>query len=80
MIGTSFPHYDSGNPGAVASVEESLHRLRTDRVDVLLIHRPVQPEGGSLPACSARPASSREPATHSVAAAGITAMRKTGDM
>ena len=39
-FGTSFPHYDSGKPSILASVEESLRRLRTDRVDVLLIHRP----------------------------------------
>jgi predicted oxidoreductase len=39
-FGTSFPHYDSGKPSITASVEESLTRLRTDRVDVLLIHRP----------------------------------------
>lgn len=41
MVGASFPHYDSGSLGAMASVEESLHRLRTDCGDVLLTHRPV---------------------------------------
>ncbi|MBT5536656.1 aldo/keto reductase, partial [Candidatus Poribacteria bacterium] len=39
-FGTSFPHYDAGKPSIIASVEESLHRLRTDHVDALLIHRP----------------------------------------
>jgi predicted oxidoreductase len=39
-FGTSFPHYDAGRPAILASVDESLRRLRTDRVDVLLIHRP----------------------------------------
>lgn len=39
-FGTAFPHYDAGRPAILASVDESLRRLRTDRVDVLLIHRP----------------------------------------
>lgn len=39
-FGTSFPHYDAGRQAILDSVDESLRRLRTDRVDVLLIHRP----------------------------------------
>ena len=39
-FGTSFPHYDAGRSAILESVDESLRRLRTDRVDVLLIHRP----------------------------------------
>lgn len=33
-------HYDSSAAGIVASVERSLTDLRTDRLDVLLLHRP----------------------------------------
>lgn len=33
-------HYDTSKTHAVQSVENSLHALNTDRIDVLLIHRP----------------------------------------
>jgi len=33
-------HYDSSHRHIVASVESSLRRLRTDRLDLLLLHRP----------------------------------------
>lgn len=33
-------HYDSSASAIIASVEESLRRLRTDHIDVLLLHRP----------------------------------------
>ena len=34
------PHYDSSRPHIIASVEQSLQNLRTDYLDLLLIHRP----------------------------------------
>ena len=33
-------HYDSSSAALIQSVENSLHDLRTDHIDVLLIHRP----------------------------------------
>jgi predicted oxidoreductase len=33
-------HYDTSRQHILASVENSLHMLRTDRIDLLLIHRP----------------------------------------
>lgn len=33
-------HYDTGRAHLVASTEQSLRRLRTDRIDLLLLHRP----------------------------------------
>ena len=38
--GTRIKHYDSSAPHIVRSVEQSLRALRTDRLDLLLIHRP----------------------------------------
>ena len=37
---TSLYHYDTSKAHILWSVEQSLARLRTDRVDLLLIHRP----------------------------------------
>jgi predicted oxidoreductase len=37
---TSIYHYDTSKAHIVWSVEESLKKLRTDRIDLLLIHRP----------------------------------------
>ncbi len=34
------PHYDTSTAHILASVENSLHELHTDRIDLLLIHRP----------------------------------------
>ncbi|MEC5163473.1 putative oxidoreductase [Janthinobacterium sp. CG_23.3] len=36
----ALPHYDTGAAHIVASAENSLRQLRTDRLDLLLIHRP----------------------------------------
>jgi len=36
---TTVHHYDTGKEHIVFSAEQSLHRLRTDRIDVLLLHR-----------------------------------------
>ena len=36
----AFKHYDTSRAHLFASVEESLRALRTDRIDLLLIHRP----------------------------------------
>ena len=33
-------HYDTGRAHLIASTEQSLRRLRTDRIDLLLLHRP----------------------------------------
>ena len=38
--GHSIQHYDTGAAHIVASAEESLRQLHTDRLDLLLIHRP----------------------------------------
>lgn len=38
--GTSLYHYDTSKAHILWSVDQSLGKLRTDRVDVLLIHRP----------------------------------------
>ena len=38
--GTSLYHYDSSKAHILWSVDQSLIKLRTDRIDVLLIHRP----------------------------------------
>jgi len=38
--GHTIKSYDSSRPHVVASVESSLRALRTDRIDLLLIHRP----------------------------------------
>jgi L-galactose dehydrogenase/L-glyceraldehyde 3-phosphate reductase len=51
IVGTKFrvnPDVGSGRPIAEAvatSVEESLRRLRLDRIDLLQLHNPVSPEG-----------------------------------
>jgi len=37
---TSLYHYDTSKAHILSSVEQSLLRLRTDRIDLLLIHRP----------------------------------------
>ncbi len=37
---TSLYHYDTSKAHILWSVEQSLHKLRTDRIDLLLIHRP----------------------------------------
>ncbi len=37
---TTIKHYDTSREHIIASVEESLRALRTDRVEVLLLHRP----------------------------------------
>lgn len=39
-LGHSIQHYDTGAAHIVASAEESLRQLHTDRLDLLLIHRP----------------------------------------
>ena len=39
-FGTSLYHCDTSKPHILASVEQSLRKLRTDRIDVLLLHRP----------------------------------------
>ena len=38
--GSSLYHYDTSRAHIVSSVEHSLQELRTDRIDLLLIHRP----------------------------------------
>ncbi len=38
--GTSLYHYDTSRAHILSSVEHSLQELRTDRIDLLLIHRP----------------------------------------
>jgi predicted oxidoreductase len=38
--GNSIQHYDSSKAHIIASAEESLRQLHTDRLDLLLIHRP----------------------------------------
>lgn len=38
--GCTIKHYDTSDAHIVASVENSLRRLRTDYIDILLIHRP----------------------------------------
>jgi predicted oxidoreductase len=38
--GRTVKHYDTSRQHIVASVENSLRKLRTDRLDILLIHRP----------------------------------------
>ena len=38
--GTSIYHYDTSKAHILWSVEQSLQKLRTDRIDLLLIHRP----------------------------------------
>jgi predicted oxidoreductase len=38
--GTSLYHYDTGKAHILWSVDQSLAKLRSDRIDVLLIHRP----------------------------------------
>lgn len=38
--GPSLHHYDTSRRHILASVDDSLRNLRTDRIDVLLIHRP----------------------------------------
>jgi len=38
--GTSLYHYDTSHEYILSSVEHSLQELRTDRIDLLLIHRP----------------------------------------
>ena len=38
--GCAIKRYDASKPHIIASVENSLRRLRTDRIDLLLIHRP----------------------------------------
>lgn len=38
--GSSLYHYDTSREHILSSVEHSLHELRTDRIDLLLIHRP----------------------------------------
>ena len=45
LISSSFPshqiaHYDTSREHIIASVEQSLKELRTDHIDVLLLHRP----------------------------------------
>lgn len=36
----SIKHYDTSREHIISSVETSLRNLRTDRIDVLLLHRP----------------------------------------
>ncbi|MEM8484919.1 MAG: aldo/keto reductase [Bacteroidota bacterium] len=38
--GHALPHYDTSKAHIMASVENSLRRLHTDHIDVLLLHRP----------------------------------------